>query len=83
MHLNGTNADVVKEKIDWLETNIRQTLDQAKDVYDEVSLYVISDHGMADVIGDADVISKIKETGLKYGKDYVAMYDSTMARFGF
>ncbi len=83
MHLNGTEADVVSEKIAWLDKNIRETLDKANDIYDEVSLYVISDHGMADVKGDIDLITQIKSSGLEYGKDYVAMYDSTMARFWF
>jgi hypothetical protein len=83
MHLNGTDANIVKEKIEWLEKNIIDTLEQAKETYDEVSLYVISDHGMKDVNGSIDLISQIKKTGLAYGKDYVAMYDSTMARFWF
>ena len=51
--------------------------------YDDVSLYVISDHGMADVTGSFDLIKQIENLGLIYGEDYIAMYDSTMARFWF
>ena len=38
---------------------------------------------MTDVSGTVEIISKIENTDLIFGKDYVAMYDSTMARFWF
>lgn len=36
---------------------------------------------MANVTGSIDLNKQIEQAGLKYGKDYIAMYDSTMARF--
>jgi hypothetical protein len=38
---------------------------------------------MANVHGSIDLIKKIESLGLNYGNDYIAMYDSTMARFWF
>lgn len=83
MHNYGTKHDKVNDKIRWLEKQVLDVYETAKQHYKEVSLYVISDHGMADVSGSVDLIKKIKGLGLTYGEDYVAMYDSTMARFWF
>ena len=83
MHRYGTVAPQVEDKIRWLEQQVRQITELAKQHYEQVSLYAISDHGMANVSGSVDLIAKIEATGLKFGTDYVAMYDSTMARFWF
>ena len=83
MHQYGTVAPQVEDKIHWLEEQIKDVYEFAGEHYDEVALYAISDHGMANVTGSVDLISKIEATGLKFGDDYVAMYDSTMARFWF
>ncbi|WP_197466061.1 alkaline phosphatase family protein, partial [Oleiphilus sp. HI0080] len=77
MHNYGTKHDKVNEKIRWLEDQVLDVYETAKQHYKEVSLYVISDHGMADVSGSVDLIKKINGLGLTYGEDYVAMYDST------
>jgi len=81
MHGVGNCHPKVKEKIRWLEIEIKKVLELAKEKYTDVSFYAFSDHGMANVTGSVDLIPLIEQTGLKYGVDYVAMYDSTMARF--
>ena len=83
MHNHGTRHPVVEQKIRWLEQQVSEVYQLAKEHYEEVSLYLISDHGMADVKGSVDLIRRIEGLGLEFGKDYVAMYDSTMARFWF
>jgi predicted AlkP superfamily pyrophosphatase or phosphodiesterase len=83
MHKYGPKHPEVEKKIRWLEQQVLQVWEQAERVYDDVSLYVISDHGMAPVTGSIDLISKVEATGLQYGKDYISFYDSTMARFWF
>ena len=83
MHTFGTGHTKTKEKIRSLENNLIKILQTANQAYDDVSFYVFSDHGMTDVIGTVDIISKIENTKLEFGNDYVAMYDSTMARFWF
>jgi len=83
MHNVGTQSEKVKEKIQWLEKQVLDVYQTACEHYEDVSLYVISDHGMANVTGSIDLIKKIESLGLEYEKDYVAMYDSTMARFWF
>jgi len=83
MHHVGTSDQRVKQKLNWYESQIEEVLALAEEMYDEVAFYSFSDHGMADVKGSIDLIPMIEKTGLEFGKDYVAMYDSTMARFWF
>lgn len=83
MHQHGTQSSKVTEKINWLDQEIRSIYEKASENYDEVSLYVFSDHGMYDVTHGVNVIAEIDALGLEYGKDYVAMYDATMGRFWF
>jgi len=83
MHTYGTEHEKTVEKIKWLENQISEVYDYAANKYDEVSLHIFSDHGMCDTKDSVDLISVIENTGLVYGEDYVAMYDSTMARFWF
>jgi hypothetical protein len=83
MHGVGTRHAKVAEKLRWYEGELKKILAQARENYDEVSFYAFSDHGMADVVGSVDLIAVIEKLGLKFGQDYVAMYDSTMARFWF
>lgn len=83
MHTYGTTHENTKKKLLWLEENIKDVYAHAKKHYDEVSLHIFSDHGMCDVKSSIDLIKEVESLGLEYGKDYVAMYDSTMARFWF
>ena len=63
----------------WLE----ELLTSAGSVYDEVHMYAYGDHGMTQVDQTLDLMGVIQGTGLEWGKDYAAVYDSTMARFWF
>lgn len=81
MHEFGPVATQTEAKLRWLETQITKIYHYATKTYDGVALYIISDHGMAPVSHGIDVMAVIDKLGLVYGKDYVAMYDSTMARF--
>jgi predicted AlkP superfamily pyrophosphatase or phosphodiesterase len=55
----------------------------ARDHYEEVRLYIFSDHGMANCDRHIDLRAKIDALGYTMGKDYAVVYDSTMARFWF
>ncbi|MCX7001791.1 MAG: hypothetical protein NTV22_00795, partial [bacterium] len=61
----------------------RAVLALAAQHYDTVRLFVFSDHGMTDCSEDYDLMRVIDGLGLQFGTDYVAVYDSTMARFWF
>jgi hypothetical protein len=44
-------------------------------------LYLCSDHGMVDVIATVDVMGALHGLPFERGRDYLAFFDSTMARF--
>jgi hypothetical protein len=48
-----------------------------------VRLYIFSDHGMANCNEFLDLQAQINALGLRMGKDFAVVYDSTMARFWF
>jgi len=81
MHEHGPFSQATQDKLNSLELQITQLYHFAAKVYDEVSLYIISDHGMAPVQGSYDLKKDIEALGYQYGQDYIAFYDSTMARF--
>jgi len=82
LHALGTKHPKIAEKIQWYEEKIRD-LYEAAGGNDQVQLYVFSDHGQADIHTTIDLMSAIDKLGLVFGKDYVAFYDSTLARFWF
>lgn len=80
MHAVGTRDQRVSELMHWYDDRIRALIGLAEQRYDEVAWYVFTDHGMHDIIDTCDLESQIEELGLKWNQDYVAFYDSTMAR---
>ena len=71
------------EKINWYDRQLRDVISLAQRKYDTVEVYIFSDHGMADITEACDLMGQINCLDLRFGVDYVAMYDSTMARFWF
>ena len=71
----------VEDNITWYVREMKQIHDVAQEHYDEVRVHICSDHGMATVNETIDLMKTIESLPLEYGKDYVAVYDSTMARF--
>ncbi len=83
LHLRGTRSPEVARKLAWYETKLRAVLDVARTRYDDVRLHVFSDHGMTDITATCDLMARVRATGLEFGRDYAAVFDSTMARFWF
>ena len=83
LHAEGTNSPRIAEKIAWYDQELRQIKNIAEKNYDGVRICIFSDHGMTDTLESCDIRPVIENAGLKFGVDYTAMYDSTMARFWF
>ncbi|MEO6462521.1 MAG: alkaline phosphatase family protein [Candidatus Eisenbacteria bacterium] len=83
MHTHGVHAPVVEDRLARLADAIRRALAGARAHGREVWLYLVSDHGMADVTSHVDVMARVAASGLAPGLDYHAFYDSTLARFWF
>jgi predicted AlkP superfamily pyrophosphatase or phosphodiesterase len=79
-HIEGPNPLKFKDKLEVLErviVNAYSTL--SRNHY--VDLIVFSDHGMTEVRGQCDLLSKLRP--YRMGKDYLLFLDSTLARFWF
>ncbi|HEX9164759.1 MAG TPA: alkaline phosphatase family protein [Gemmatimonadales bacterium] len=83
MHALGTRDRSVGQRIRWYEEQVAALMAEARLRYDEVSVSAFSDHGMTDVRETCDLRARIDATGLRFGTDYAAVFDSTMARFWF
>ncbi len=83
LHQHGPETNATREKIEWYDTELRKIMALARQEYDDVHLYIFSDHGMTAINQLCDLTAKIDRLGFRFGKDYAAMYDSTMARFWF
>jgi hypothetical protein len=83
LHARGTNSVAVQKKLADYENRIRDLVNTAHEHYDQVHVAVFSGNGMADVTGECDLMRQIEALPLQFGKDYFAIYESTMARFWF
>jgi len=83
LHIHTKTGKKIDQKIKWYEKKIRKLLDSVKENYTDYTLHVMSDHGMTTNIGVLDLKKSIEETNYKFGKDYCAVYDSTMVRLWF
>ena len=83
LHQVGKNSDKVDDKLRTYESRLRDIIDAGREHYDEVRIFVCSDHGMATVHTHINVMDHIESLPFRFGKDYLATYDSTMARFWF
>ena len=83
LHRAGNQSPEISPKLRGYEERIRRLLDAAQEQYEEVRLYVFSDHGMANCDTLLDLKARIEPLPVQFGKDYAVVYDSTMARFWF
>jgi hypothetical protein len=81
MHRVGTRHADVRSKLERYEEAIAAILEKSRELDEEILLYVFSDHGMTDVRNTIDVWGTIERRGLRLGRDYIAFFDATMARF--
>jgi hypothetical protein len=83
MHAHTRSSVHADERLRWYERELETILEQARRSYDDVRVAVFSDHGMATVTRVVDLMPRVQRLGLELGKDYAAIYDSTMLRFWF
>ena len=83
LHRVGNDSPEIPAKLRVYEQWIQQLLEAARGQYEDVRLYVFSDHGMANCDEHLDLMSRIDSLPLSMERDYSVVYDSTMARFWF
>ena len=73
----------IEERFSVYEAELRELLATARRRDPQAGFTLFSDHGMTPVHSHYDLARDIARLGLRMPDDYLAVYDSTMARFWF
>lgn len=83
LHMNCDAPEKIEERLRWYDEGLRRIYDAAQDVSADATFAVGSDHGMTRVSEKYDLLKHLEGSDLRMPKDYLAVFDSTMARFWF
>ncbi len=83
LHQHPDGGEELDRRLEWYADQLRKLFEAARQIDAETALTVLSDHGMAPVRERFDLVGEIESLGFRMPKDYLAVYDSTMARFWF
>ncbi len=81
LHDKISDAPSVEAKLGEIRKRIEHLFRKAEEYAGNVHFTIISDHGMTPLTGTVDIMKAVENSGLVFGKDYGACFDSTMARF--
>jgi hypothetical protein len=83
LHLHRAEPENIAAKLAWYEEELQRVFQAAQRRDAHARLRVFSDHGMTQVVRHCDMAAVVDGCGLETPRDYLAVYDSTMARFWF
>lgn len=83
LHNYRDDDSKVAKQLERYAAMLRELCEFARRIYPQVGFTVISDHGMTPVRRQYDLVKQIAAAGHTMPNDYLAVYDSTMARFWF
>jgi hypothetical protein len=83
MHAHTTSGAETDAAFEKIERALREIHAIASERYREVRMHLFSDHGMTDTTAVSTMRTDFEKTGFVFGRDYAAVWDSTMARFWF
>ena len=83
LHHHCQDPAELDNKLRWYERELRSLFEFARALDPSARMTIFSDHGMTPVRGRYDLTADIERLGLCMPQDYLAVYDSTMARFWF
>ena len=81
MHRVGIFHNEVSTKLAQYQRHLERIVSRAAELEREATVYLFSDHGMTDVSSVVDLMGEVDKWGYRPGRDVMAFYDSTMARF--
>ena len=73
----------IAEKLEWYRGEILSLFRCCRERGGSFRITVISDHGMTPLLRTVDLRSAVEKTGLVFGRDYGACFDSTLMRVTF
>jgi len=83
LHNQWSHPEPLEAKLSWYAGRLRELFAAARRHDPDASFIITSDHGMTPVRQHYDLVRDVKSLGLSMPEDYLAVYDSTMARFWF
>jgi hypothetical protein len=81
LHGHCEPDEVLQRQLDRYADGLRRIFGRAHALDPDATLTVLSDHGMTPVRHRHDLVARVEALGLTMPRDYLAVYDSTMARF--
>lgn len=83
LHMHCNEPEQVEQRLQVYDKRLRKVFQAAREVDPGAIMTVISDHGMTPVQHHYDLVREVEVLALNMPVDYLAVYDSTMARFWF
>jgi hypothetical protein len=83
LHMHCKETEQIQARLRSYDQKLRRVFQAAREIDPEATMTVISDHGMTPVQRHYDLVKDIENMGLRMPEDYLAVFDSTMARFWF
>jgi predicted AlkP superfamily pyrophosphatase or phosphodiesterase len=83
LHMNCGEPGKIEERLRWYDKNLRRVFAAARTVCGDATFAICSDHGMTPVSEKYDLLKHFEKLTLRMPEDYLAVFDSTMARFWF
>jgi hypothetical protein len=83
LHHYCEDAKELEGRLGWYAAGLRELFEAARKLDPEATFTLFSDHGMTPVRHRYDVVKDVERLGFAMPTDYLAVYDSTMARFWF
>jgi hypothetical protein len=83
LHEHVQDAQAVTDRLRWYEDQVRDLFECADRRASQTSYAVFSDHGMTPIRRHCDIQAEVERLEFRMPGDYLAVYDSTMARFWF
>lgn len=82
-HEHSYEEEMIDKRLAWYDAQLRELCQRARQIDTNAAFTVFSDHGMTPVRERFDLVKVVESTSLSAPADYLAVYDSTMARFWF
>ncbi|MBV8771854.1 MAG: alkaline phosphatase family protein [Deltaproteobacteria bacterium] len=83
LHQSRSDDALITDRLGWYERQLQKIFNCARQRNADAAMTIVSDHGMTPVHASYDLVGRVNRLGLRMPEDYLAVYDSTMARFWF
>ncbi|MGA7622943.1 MAG: alkaline phosphatase family protein [Candidatus Acidiferrales bacterium] len=83
LHMHCNEPEQIENRLKFYDIRLRKLFEAARGMDPNANMAIISDHGMTPIRHQCDLVETIARLGLRMPEDYLAVYDSTMARFWF